>query len=92
MYSLTCYYYGYEGFPYDKKIKFAALALVLVILISSLAGCAHKKKTAYQTYIQNLLDVNYKGNFEDYIKENAAERKPMPSVCTVNVSHTLRTS
>lgn len=57
----------------NKKIKFTALALVLVILISSLAGCAHKKKTAYQTYIQNLLDVNYKGNFEDYIKESGGK-------------------
>ncbi len=57
----------------NKKMKFTALALVLVILISSLAGCAHKKKTAYQTYIQNLLDVNYKGNFEDYIKESGGK-------------------
>lgn len=57
----------------NKKMKFSAFTLILVIIVSLLAGCAHKKKTAYQTYIQNLLDVNYKGDFDNYIKESGGK-------------------
>lgn len=71
----------------NRKMKFTALALVLVILISSLAGCAHKKKTAYQTYIQNLLDVNYKGNFEDYIKESGGKETDAVSMHGLSLIH-----
>ncbi|MGN0395657.1 MAG: hypothetical protein ACI4EF_09845 [Coprococcus sp.] len=55
------------------KSRLISLVLILVIIISSLTGCIHKKKTAYQTYIQNLLDVNYKGDFDDYINESGGK-------------------
>lgn len=53
-----------------KNFRVFLLILSLLFSLAALSGCAHKKKTAYQTYIQNLLDVNYKGSFDKYIKES----------------------
>ena len=44
--------------------------LMIVIGLISLTGCGQKKATAYQSYVKNLLDVNYKGDYTNYIKEN----------------------
>lgn len=50
-----------------------ALCLISLLTLCSLCSCGGKKKTVYQSYIQNLLDVNYKGIYTDYIKENGGE-------------------
>lgn len=50
--------------------KIISFGLAAVLLMSLFTGCAHKKKTAYQTYMKNVLDVNYKGEFDGYVKDN----------------------
>lgn len=49
------------------------LCLVFLFALCSLCGCGGKKKTVYQLYVQNLLDVNYKGIYSNYIKENGGQ-------------------
>ncbi len=63
-----------------RKTKFTIVVLVMTFLIFSLTGCAHKKKTAYQTYVQNLLDVNYKGDFDNYIKNTGGKESDAVSM------------
>ena len=49
--------------------KWPALILVSVLIICTLSGCqSHKKKKVYQNYVQDLMDVNYKGIYDGYIK------------------------
>lgn len=50
--------------------KLLIFGLVSTLMMSSLTGCLHRKKTAYQGYMQNILDVNYKGDFDGYVKDN----------------------
>ena len=50
--------------------KLALLGLTATLVMTSMTGCMHRKKTAYQTYMQNVLDVNYKGDFDGYVKDN----------------------
>ena len=33
-----------------------------------------RKKTAYQAYMQNILDVNYKGSFNSYVDDNEGSK------------------
>ena len=42
--------------------KLVILGLAATLVMTSLTGCLHRKKTTYQTYMQNVLDVNYKGD------------------------------
>ena len=46
------------------------LGLTTTFTLASLTGCLHRKKTTYQTYMQNILDVNYKGSFDGYVDDN----------------------
>ena len=50
--------------------KLVILGLAATLVMTSLTGCLHRKKTTYQTYMQNVLDVNYKGSFDGYVKDN----------------------
>ena len=45
--------------------KLVILGLAATLVMTSLTGCLHRKKTTYQTYMQNILDVNYKGSLTD---------------------------
>lgn len=50
--------------------KKTAVILLAVLIIISLTGCSlmgNSKKT-YATYVQSLLDVNYKAEFTEYMK------------------------
>ena len=58
--------------------------LMIVIGLISLTGCGQKKATAYQSYVKNLLDVNYKGDYTNY-KKKTKEMKPTHSLCIRNV-------
>ncbi len=54
-----------------KRItRFVLLGITTSLILTSLTGCLHRKKTTYQTYIQNVLDVNYKGDFDGFVKDN----------------------
>lgn len=57
-----------------RHLKFSSkiliLGLVSALMMTSLTGCLHRKKTAYQDYMKNILDVNYKGDFDGYVKDN----------------------
>lgn len=50
--------------------RIALLGLAATLMMTSLTGCLHRKKTVYQTYMQNVLDVDYKGEFDGYVKDN----------------------
>lgn len=53
-----------------SNIKKITVALLVVLTVASLAGCSlmgNSKKT-YATYVQSLLDVNYKADFTEYMK------------------------
>ena len=64
---------------------------MIVIGLISLTGCGQKKATAYQSYVKNLLDVNYKGDYTNYIKENKDKLtftdKEIEFMCHVISSH-----
>lgn len=45
--------------------KLVILGLAATLVMTSLTGCLHRKKTTYQTYMQNILDVNYKEALTD---------------------------
>lgn len=53
-----------------RNIRILTLGLAAMLVCTSLTGCLKRKKTAYQTYMHNVLDVNYKGEFDGYIKDN----------------------
>ena len=43
---------------------------MILICLFAFTGCGQKKVTAYQSYVKNLLDVNYKGDYTNYVKQN----------------------
>lgn len=53
-----------------KCSKHLLLGLVTIFALASMTGCLQRKKTAYQAYMQNILDVNYKGTFDGYVDDN----------------------
>lgn len=74
---------------FRKSIVFC---LVSLFMLCSLCSCAGKKKTVYQSYVQNLLDVNYKGIFTNYIQENGgqeADAKNMHQDCVNQLAEQL---
>ena len=63
-----------------RYMRMLALGLAAVLVCSSLTGCLKRKKTAYQTYMINLLDVNYKGDFTGYVKDNNGDEETAAGV------------
>ena len=53
-----------------QRRNYITVGLLIFVCLLSLTGCGQKKKTAYQNYVKNLLDVNYKGEYANYVKEN----------------------
>lgn len=53
-----------------KSIKrWSVIFLVTLLTVTGLTGCtSHKKKTVYQNYVQDLMDVNYKGIYDGYVE------------------------
>ena len=54
--------------------KLILLGLTATLAITSMTGCMRRKKTAYQAYMQNILDVNYKGSFNSYVDDNEGSK------------------
>ena len=50
--------------------KCLTTAFMILICLFAFTGCGQKKVTAYQSYVKNLLDVNYKGDYTNYVKQN----------------------
>lgn len=50
--------------------KCLTAAFMILICLFAFTGCGQKKVTAYQSYVKNLLDVNYKGDYTNYVKQN----------------------
>lgn len=72
--------------------KLIILGLAVMTVAASLSGCAHRKKTAYQTYMQNVLDVNYKGDFDGFTGDNDGSKEDaaaMYSDATTYLAHQL---
>lgn len=53
-----------------NHFRLIILGLAVTLVMGLMTGCAHRKKTTYQTYMQNVLDVNYKGDFNGYVSDN----------------------
>lgn len=53
---------------YFKRL--GIFCLLVAVSVAALNGCGRKKKTAYQQYVQNLLEVNYLGKYTNYMKDN----------------------
>lgn len=76
------------------KNKLFRLSMLCLICLFSFTGCAKKKSTAYQEYVQNLLDVNYKGIYEGYVKDNGGNETDAISMhqdCISNLSSQIIT-
>ena len=58
-----------------KCSKHLLLGLVTIFALASTTGCLQRKKTAYQAYMQNILDVNYKGTFDGYVDDNDGSKE-----------------
>lgn len=54
--------------------KLMIFGLTATLAMTSITGCMHRKKTTYQTYMQNILDVNYKGDFNGYVDDNEGSK------------------
>ncbi|MCQ5120581.1 hypothetical protein NE701_15480, partial [Coprococcus eutactus] len=53
-----------------RDSRLMLLGLTTTFTLASLPGCLHRKKTTYQTYMQNNLDVNNKASFDGYVDDN----------------------
>lgn len=74
--------------------NYITVGLLIFVCLLSLTGCGQKKKTAYQNYVKNLLDVNYKGDYANYVKENKGNETDalaMYQECLSNLSNQLIT-
>ncbi len=71
--------------------RYISFICICVLLLCSLTGCAQKKTTAYQTYVQNILDVNYKAIYEGYVEAGGAETDAISMYhdCVANLSSQL---
>lgn len=69
-----------------SKKYFMTLLLSMTCLFL-LGGCGQKKQTAYQQYIQNLLDVNYKGIFTSYVNDNGGTETDATNMYEDCMSH-----
>ncbi len=71
--------------------RYISILCMCVLLLCSLTGCAKKKATAYQTYVQNLLDVNYKAIYDGYVAEGGSETDAISMYhdCVSNLSNQL---
>ena len=49
--------------------KCLTTAFMILTCLFAFTGCGQKKVTAYQSYVKNLLDVNYKGDYTTYVKQ-----------------------
>lgn len=67
--------------------KIIAFGLAAAMLMSLFTGCTHRKKTVYQTYMQNVLDVNYKGDFDGYIKDNEGSESDAEAMYNESISY-----
>lgn len=57
-----------------NRSKLLLLGLVTTFALTSMTGCLQRKKTAYQSYMQNILDVNYKGSFDGYVDDSEGSK------------------
>ncbi len=74
------------------KRKNFKILILCIICIFSFTGCSEKKAEAYQKYVQNLLDVNYKGIYTNYIDDNGGNETDAISMhqdCLANLSSQL---
>lgn len=73
--------------------KWLVLSCVIVLAVTALSGCrSHKKKKVYQNYIQDLMDVNYKGIYDGYIKNeggNQSDAVTMYNDCCAALANQL---
>ena len=67
--------------------KLVILGLAATLVMTSLTGCLHRKKTTYQTYMQNILDVNYKGSFDGYVKDNDGSEEDASAMYSDSIAH-----
>lgn len=67
--------------------KLVILGLAATLVMTSLTGCLHRKKTAYQTYMQNVLDVNYKGSFDGYVKDNDGSEEDASAIYSDSIDY-----
>lgn len=77
-----------------QRRNYITVGLLIFVCLLSLTGCGQKKKTAYQNYVKNLLDVNYKGDYANYVKENKGNETDalaMYQECLSNLSNQLIT-
>ena len=77
-----------------QRRNYITVGLLIFVCLLSLTGCGQKKKTAYQNYVKNLLDVNYKGDYSNYVKENKGNETDalaMYQECLSNLSNQLIT-
>ena len=67
--------------------KLVILGLAATLVMTSLTGCLHRKKTTYQTYMQNVLDVNYKGSFDGYVKDNDGSEEDASAIYSDSIDY-----
>jgi hypothetical protein len=77
-------------------MKFSKKYIIAICLLGTclltLGGCSQKKATAYQQYVQNVLDVNYKGIFTSYVNDNNGNETDAVNMyedCAANLSEQL---
>lgn len=74
------------------KKNFIKILALCAVCIFSFTACGEKKATAYQEYVQNLLDVNYKGIYTNYVNDNGGNESDAISMhqdCLANLSSQL---
>lgn len=54
-----------------KVIKNILVPVLMLSMVFSMCGCRSlRKKVAYKEYVENIMDVNFKGSFNKYIKDD----------------------
>lgn len=54
-----------------KALKNILIPVLVLSMVFSMCGCRSlRKKVAYKEYVENIMDVNFKGSFNKYIKDD----------------------
>lgn len=68
--------------------KAIALGLICLFTLCSLCSCGNNKKTTvYQSYVQNLMDVNYKGIYTGYVEDNGGNESDAAAMHQECIDH-----
>lgn len=69
-----------------KKFKHLLFVLCMVLSMSFVTGCSKKDTDTYKNYVQSVLDTNFKGIYQDYMKLTDSKEEAAAKIYEANIS------